>query len=83
MAQNSFSPAQMKKLLQYASKQLGKSPDELKNAFAQGGLAGITDSLSPAEAGKAQALLGDKEKTAQLLNSPAVQQLLQQLLGAE
>ncbi len=81
MSNDSFSPAQAQKLLQYAARQLGKSPDELKAAFEKGGLAGLSDSLSPAEAKRAEALLGDKEKTAQLLNSPAVQQLIRQLLG--
>ncbi len=81
MAQESFTPAQMEKLLQYASKQLGTSPEQLKMAFAQGGLEGVSASLSPAEAQKAEALIKDKEKAAQLMNSPAVQQLLKQLLG--
>ncbi len=83
MAQDSFTPEQLEKLAQYAGKQLGKSPAELKAAFEQGGLAGVTASLSPAEAARAEALIGDKEKAAALLNSPAVQQLLQQLLGGK
>ncbi len=81
MAQNSFTPAQMDRLLQVASQQLGKSPDELKTAFERGGLCGIASSLSPTEVSKAEAILKDKDKTAQLLNTPAVQQLLQKLLG--
>ncbi len=83
MAQESFTPAQMEKLLDYAGKQLGKSPAQLKAAFEQGGLAGVTSSLSAQEMSKAEALLKDKEKTAQLMNSPAVQQLLRQLLGEQ
>ncbi len=81
MAQNSFTPSQMEKLLQVASQQLGKSPEELKTAFEQGGLGGISSSLSPSEVSKAEAILKDKDKTAQLLASPAVQQLLHKLLG--
>ncbi len=81
MASESFTPAQLDKLVGYAAKQLGTSPEQLKTAFAQGGLSGISSALSPEEAKKAEALLKDKEKTAALMNSPAVQQLLAQLLG--
>lgn len=81
MAQGSFSPAQIEKLLALASKQLGTTPDQLKQAFEQSGLAGISSSLSAEDAAKAQTYLQDKEKAAQLLNDPQVQKLLKQLLG--
>ncbi len=81
MAQQSFTPAQLERLLQIASKQLGKSPEDLKAAFEQNGLSGIGASLSPTEMSKAESILKDKDKTAQLLNSPAVQQFLNNLLN--
>lgn len=81
MAKNAFSPEQMEKLVNYASAQLGTSPEQLKTAFAKGGLAGISSSLSAEDVDKAEALIKDKEKAAQLLNDPQVQKLLSQLLG--
>ena len=64
----SFTPAQMEKLLQVAAGRLGTTPEALRTAFQQGGLKGLSASLSPQQAEK---LLGD----------PAVQRLLIQLLG--
>lgn len=81
MAQHAFSPEQMEKLVAYASHRLGTTPDKLKAAFQQGGLAGLSDALSPDEATKAQALLKDKDAAAKLMNDPQVQMLLAQLLG--
>lgn len=81
MAQQAFSPEQMEKLVAYASRQLGTTPEQLKAAFQQGGLAGLSDALSPDEATKAQALLKDKDAAARLMNDPQVQKLLAQLLG--
>ena len=66
MAQDMFSPEQLEKLVNYASAQLGTSPEQLKAAFAKGGLAGITSSLSDEELNKVETLIKDKEKAAQL-----------------
>lgn len=81
MAQDAFSPEQLEKLVNYASAQLGTSPEQLKAAFAKGGLAGIAPSLSDEDIGKAEALIKDKETAARLMNNPQVQKLLAQLLG--
>lgn len=80
MAQN-YSPEQVEKLVNYASRQLGTTPEKLKAAFQQNGLAGLSNALSPDEASKAQALLKDKDAAAKLMNDPQVQKLLAQLLG--
>ena len=80
MAQQ-FSPEQLEKLIAYASQRLGTTPDQLKTAFRQGGLAGLSDALSPEEATKAEAMLKDKEAAARLMNDPQIQKLLAQLLG--
>lgn len=81
MAQNAFTPEQLDKLVNYASQQLGTTPDQLKAAFRQGGLAGLSSALSAEEASKAEAMLKDKDAAARLMNDPQVQKLLAQLLG--
>lgn len=81
MAQNAFTPEQLESLIAYASGRLGTTPERLKAAFQQGGLAGLSDALSPEEATKAEAMLRDKDAAARLMNDPQVQKLLAQLLG--
>lgn len=90
MAELSFTPEQMEKLLAYAGQRLGTTPEQLKAVFQQKGLAGLSDfaekavhsdRLTPEETAKTQALLQDKEKIAALMQDPAVQQLLSRLLG--
>lgn len=81
MAQNTFTPEQLENLIAYASGRLSTTPDRLKTAFQQGGLAGLSDALSPEEATKAEAMLKDKDAAARLMNDPQVQKLLAQLLG--
>ena len=81
MAQNAFTPEQLEKLVSFASQQLGTTPEQLKEAFAKNGLAGISSSLSKQDVSKAEALLSDKQKAAELMNNPQVQKLLSQLLG--
>ena len=76
----SFTPAQMEKLLQVAAGRLGTSPEQLRAAFQQGGLKGISAALTPQQAAKAEALSSDGQ-VEQLLNDPAIQRLLIQLLG--
>lgn len=72
----SFTPAQMEKLLQVAAGRLGTTPDALKAAFQKDGLKGISAALPPQQAQSLQN--GQAEK---LLEDPAVQRLLIQLLG--
>ena len=71
-----FTPAQTEKLLQIAAAKLGTTPEGLKAAFQQGGLRGLSANLPPQQAEKLQN--GQAEK---LLEDPAVQRLLIQLLG--
>ena len=75
-----FTPAQIEKLLQVAAGRMGTTPEQLRAAFQQGGLKGLSAALSPQQAAKAQSLVGDGQAE-QLLNDPAVQRLLIQLLG--
>lgn len=90
MADVSFTPEQIEKLLAYAGQRLGTTPDRLKEAFQKEGLAGLTGltdkaahshTLTPEETAKAQAVLQDKTKMEALLKDPAVQKLLSQLMG--
>lgn len=90
MAEISFTPEQMEKLLAYAGQRLGATPEQLKAVFQREGLAGLSDfadktahadRLTPEEVARTQALLQDKEKIAALMKDPTVQQLLSRLLG--
>ncbi len=81
MAQHAFTPEQLESLITYASRRLGTTPEQLKAAFQQGGLSGLSSALSPEEASKAEAMLKDKDAAARLMNDPQVQKLLAQLLG--
>ena len=82
-----FTPAQLEKLLQYASRRLNTSPEALMKAFRQSGLTGVaeqaqgTAAFTPQETQQAQALLQDPAALEQWMNSPSVRQLLAQLLG--
>ena len=87
MADNSFSPQQIDRLINYASQRLGTTPQQLKAVFQQQGLAGLSQltgdpaAFSSPEAAKAQELQQNREQAAQLLDDPRVQSLLKQQLG--
>ena len=82
-----FSPEQLEKLVQYASARLHTTPEQLKATFQQSGLSGLArqaqgeEILSGETAAQVEELLRDKDKAAALLNTPAVQAALRQLLG--
>mgnify|MGYP003296333145 CR=1 FL=1 len=73
---DAFTPAQMEKLLAVAAAKLGTTPEGLRSAFEQGGLKGLSANLSPKQAETLQ-----NGQAEQLLQDPAVQRLLIQLLG--
>lgn len=75
-----FTPAQMEKLLQVAAGRLGTTPQELRTAFQQGGLKGISAALTPQQAEQAKSIT-ENGQADKLLSDPAVQRLLIQLLG--
>lgn len=77
---DALTPAQMEKLLSVAAAKLGTTPDGLRAAFQQGGLNGLSAALSPQQAEKAKSLSANGQVES-LLNDPAVQRLLIQLLG--
>lgn len=77
---NAFTPAQMEQLLQYASRRLGTTPEQLKQAFQQKGLAGLSSAMSAEEASRAEEFIHDRDKAARLLNDPQIQQMLLRML---
>lgn len=79
MSQNP-TPAQLQALLQYASKRLGTTPEHLIKTVQAGGLDELAKNLSPNDAAKLQSMTKDKAQAEQLLNSPAAQQLINQIL---
>ncbi len=81
MSQHNLTPDQLQALLQYASKRLGTTPEQLAKTVQTGGVEGLQNRLSPEHLAKLQALMNDKEKTQQLINSPKMQQLIQQILN--
>lgn len=69
-------PAQMQALLEYASKRLGLSPEQLARTVSDGGYQTLSASLSEDSRRKLEALAGDPQKAEALLSSPAVQAFL-------
>ncbi len=86
MAQE-FTPQQLQKLLQYASRRLNTSPEALVQAFRQGGLEGVARqtgaTFSGKEAEQARSLLQKQGDMQELLQNPQVRQLLADLMGEQ
>ena len=83
MNQQNLTPDQLQALLQYASKRLGTTPEQLAKTVQTGEVDGLQKKLSPENLAKLQALMNNKEKTQQLMNSPKLQQLIQQILNKQ
>lgn len=77
---NGVTPDQLQALLQYASKKLGTTPEQLVKTVNQGDMSSLTKDLSPEEQARFKAMTADKGKAEQVLNSPQAQQLIQQAL---
>ncbi|MCI8553446.1 MAG: hypothetical protein HFJ80_00670 [Clostridiales bacterium] len=82
MAQ-SYTPDQLEALLQYASKKLGTTPEKLKQTVSDGGVDALTSSLSPQEAARMKAVVGDQKKAEEFLSSPQARQLIEKMLGGQ
>ena len=76
-----ITPDQMQALLGYASRQLGMTPDELAKTVQSGGIGSLLGNVSPENAKKIGALIGDTQQAERFLNSPEVRQALGKLLG--
>lgn len=69
------------KLINSAAKQLGTSPDEIKNAVQSGSVDNLLGSLKPEDAQKLKKVLSDKAATERIMKSPQVQELMKKLMG--
>ena len=77
-----FTPEQLSILLRVAAGKLGRDPVALAEDLKNGQMDGLLSALG-ADREKATALLNDREKLAQLLQSEQVKVLLQQVLGTK
>lgn len=67
-------------LTRAAAQKLGRPEQEIKQAIEGGGLSGLLQSLSPADAKRLEEVLSDRQKLDKLLNSKKAKMLLSQLL---
>ena len=74
-----YTPEQLSILLRIAAGKLGRDPVKLQEELQNGRL----DGLLGADREKVNALLSDREGLSQLLQSPQVRTLLQQLLAGQ
>ena len=72
-------PDQLELLLRQASKQLGVTPQQLKNAAQSGQLDSIISSMNAGDADKFRKVLSDPNAANRMLSSPQAQKLLQML----
>lgn len=77
-----YTPEQLSILLRIAAGKLGRDPVKLQEELQNGRLDGLLQSLG-ADREKVNALLSDREGLSQLLQSPQVRTLLQQLLAGQ
>ena len=81
MGMSQITPDQLQALLNYASRKLGMTPEQLASTVQQGDLNAVSQNLGSENTARIAALLGDSQKTEQFLNSPEVKQMLGKLLG--
>ena len=72
-------PGQLELLLRQASKQLGVTPQQLKNAAQSGQLDSIISGMNAGDADKFRKVLSDPNAANRMLSSPQAQKLLQML----
>ena len=68
-------------LLQYASKRLGISPEELASTVDGNMAQKLSSKLSAVDAARFQEVVSDKDKLEKMLRTPQAQQLIEKLLG--
>ena len=79
MGNTQLTPEQLHALLQFASAKLGISQETLARTVQSGNLQDL--GLSPDQSRKLEGLMGSKERAEDLLKSPQLQALLNQLQG--
>ena len=80
MADNKLNQEQLYALLQYAARKLNTTPAAMAQALSGGGVENLAAQLSPENAAKLRAMMGDKARAQQLLESPQAQALIQKIL---
>lgn len=76
-----LTPEQLQALLQFASKKVGMSPEQLAKTVQTGGLDALVSRVSPSDMNKLKAYVGDKSQMEQLLQSPQMQQAIRDILN--
>lgn len=74
---------QLEALLRQAAKQLGTSPEQLKQAAQSGKLDRIIGGMNAGDAAQFEKVLSDKDAANKLLSTPQAQKLLQMLSGQQ
>ena len=81
MSENKPTPEQIQALIEYASKKLGVTPEQIADTV-EGDLAQMVKSrLSEADIARFQAMVSDKDKLEKMLKSPQAKQLVDKLLN--
>lgn len=78
-----ITPEQLQALLNYASRRLGTTPEQLAKTVQTGGLDSLSEDISPETARHIQELVGNPQQARQFLNRPEVQTLLEKLWGGK
>ncbi len=68
-------------LFKSVSNQLGKSPEELKQASQNGDIENLLENLNPSDAQKIKKILANKNMANKILATPQAQNLIKKLLG--
>lgn len=72
---------QIQDILNSLSKRLGEDPEKLKANAQSGNMSKMLSNMDKKQADKIQEILGDKEKTEQILKTPQAQALIKKLMG--
>lgn len=75
-----LSPQKLDALLKIAGQKLGRDPQDLKNQLQNGQLDQVTKGMSPRQQQQIGSILSDRKKLGQMLESPQVKQMLEQLM---
>ena len=76
-----ITPEQLQALMNYASKRLGMTPEQLAKTVQSGGLSALSDRAGAQNTQKIAELAGDPKRLQQLLGSPEVQAFLSRFTG--
>lgn len=68
-------------MLRNLSKNLGQSPDEIRNSAQAGNVSSLLNKLSKEQRDKVNSVLQNPEETKKLLENPQVQALIRKLQG--